>query len=110
MPNLSVTVPKYAPQKVSCKGMPTWPPADSLANSSSHCSRLWPAMAMEKLFPGFSGGPGVELHVSLPIRMLAPTGSETCMTRSFSASGTPISGGACSKVFQLENSPPKTER
>ena len=37
-------------------------------------------------------------------------GSDTCMTRSFSASGTPMSGGASAKVWNDVNSPLNTDR
>ena len=109
MPNRSVHNPKYAPQKASCNGMMTLPPADSPANTSSQCSLLLPSMATEKLLPTTSGPPNPVAR-SLPIRTLDPIGSDTCMTRSFSASGTLMSAGASAKVWNAAYSPPKTDR
>ena len=84
--------------------MMTLPPADSPANTSSQCSLLLPSMATEKLLPTTSGGPN-PVAWSLPIRTLDPTGSDTCMTRSFSASGTLMSAGASAKVLEPRRTP-----
>ena len=66
-------------------------------------------MAIEKLLPTVSGGPKPDAR-SLPISTLVPIGSETCITRSFSSSGTPESGGPSAKVWNDSNSPPNTVR
>ena len=60
--------------------MSTVPPADSLANSSSACSRVSGLRESEKLFPVTVSGPRPPL--SLPIRTPEPIGSVTCMIRS----------------------------
>ena len=87
----------------------TEPPADSAANTSSQCSLLLASMAIEKLLPTTNGGPNPDA-LSLPISSLDPMGRDACMTRSFSASGTGMSGGASAKVWNVVYSPPNTDR
>ena len=84
------------------------PPAASLANRSSACSRLSGLIDTEKLLPLVTSGPKPEL--SLPISTPDPIGSDTCMIRSPLSAGTPMSCGASAKVWMKLNSPPNTER
>src|SRR5260221_4350057 len=80
IPKRSVSIPKYAPQKVSCNGIVTLPFSPSVGKSLSTSAALSQLMETEKLLPTGHSLPG---GVSEAISRAEPLLSRAWMIRSF---------------------------